>query len=56
MQHAEATKIVSVLVPLGEKDVGSVLRLVGILEELDDVQQVYANFDLSDEVFAKLSH
>ncbi len=56
VQHAEATKISSVLVPIGEKEAGSVLRLVGILEELDDVQQVYANFDLSDEVLAKLSH
>lgn len=56
VQHAEATKLSSVLVPLGEKEAGSVLRLVGILEELDDVQQVYANFDVSDEVLAKLSH
>ncbi len=56
VQHAEATKISSVLVPIGEKEAGSVLRLVSVLEELDDVQQVYANFDLSDEVLAKLSH
>ena len=28
-----------------------VLRLVDALEDLDDVQNVWANFDISDEVF-----
>ncbi|MBI5170470.1 MAG: YebC/PmpR family DNA-binding transcriptional regulator [Candidatus Eisenbacteria bacterium] len=56
VSSAEATKIASVHVPLGEKEAPSVLRLVGILEDLDDVQQVYANFDIPDEVLAKLSH
>jgi transcriptional/translational regulatory protein YebC/TACO1 len=27
-----------------------VLKLVDALEDLDDVQNVYANFDVSDEV------
>ena len=27
-------------------------RLIEALEELDDVQDVYANFDVSDEVLA----
>jgi transcriptional/translational regulatory protein YebC/TACO1 len=27
-----------------------VLRLVDALEDLDDVQNVYANFDVSDEI------
>lgn len=30
------------------------LRLIEKLEDLDDVQKVYANFDISDEVFEKL--
>jgi YebC/PmpR family DNA-binding regulatory protein len=32
----------------------SLMRLIGILEEDDDVQNVYANFDLSDEAAAKI--
>jgi len=28
------------------------LRLIDALEENDDVQEVYANFDISDEVMA----
>jgi transcriptional/translational regulatory protein YebC/TACO1 len=33
---------------------GAVLRLVDALEDLDDVQNVYANFDVSDDVLAEL--
>jgi YebC/PmpR family DNA-binding regulatory protein len=32
----------------------SVLRLVEAMEELDDTQQVYGNFDIDDEVMASL--
>ncbi|MFA6450007.1 MAG: YebC/PmpR family DNA-binding transcriptional regulator [bacterium] len=32
----------------------SVLRLVNFLEELDDVQNVFSNFDISDEIMEKL--
>jgi transcriptional/translational regulatory protein YebC/TACO1 len=32
-----------------------VLALVDALEEHEDVQQVYANFDIPDEVMEKLS-
>ncbi|MGB8651735.1 MAG: YebC/PmpR family DNA-binding transcriptional regulator, partial [Mycobacteriales bacterium] len=31
-----------------------VLKLVDALEDLDDVQNVYANFDVSDEVLASV--
>lgn len=38
-------------VPLAdEQDVRKVLRLIEALEDHDDVQNVYANFDASDEV------
>ncbi|MGH9915783.1 MAG: YebC/PmpR family DNA-binding transcriptional regulator, partial [Pyrinomonadaceae bacterium] len=33
----------------------SVLRLIATLDDDDDVQNVYANFEVSDEVLAKLS-
>jgi transcriptional/translational regulatory protein YebC/TACO1 len=32
-----------------------VLRLLDALEDLDDVQDVYANFDISDDVMAEVS-
>lgn len=31
------------------------MRLIDMLEDLDDVQKVYANFELSDEVMAELA-
>ncbi|MFN8586329.1 MAG: YebC/PmpR family DNA-binding transcriptional regulator [Candidatus Eisenbacteria bacterium] len=55
VQSAEATKLASVTVPLGEKEAPSVLRLIDVLEDLDDVQKVHANLDVPDEVLAKLS-
>ena len=56
VQSAEVTKLASVHVALTEKDAGSVLRLVEQLEENEDVQKVYANFVLPDEVLARLDH
>jgi len=55
-QSAELTKIASLLVPVSEKAGRSVLKLVDTLEDHDDVQKVYANFSMSDELMAKLSH
>jgi transcriptional/translational regulatory protein YebC/TACO1 len=31
------------------------MRLIEMIEDLDDVQKVYANFEFSDEVMAKLA-
>jgi YebC/PmpR family DNA-binding regulatory protein len=55
VQSAEVTKLAAVQVTLAEKDAGSVLRLVEMLEDNEDVQKVYANFVLPDEVLAKLA-
>ena len=41
--------------PLDEEKAQSVLRLIEVLEDDDDVQNVYANFEVDDEVLAKLS-
>jgi YebC/PmpR family DNA-binding regulatory protein len=49
---AETQFVPSVQVPLEEDGARKVLRLVDALEDLDDVQNVYANFDVSDEVLA----
>lgn len=50
MATAEVTQLPSTTVTLGEETARRVLRLVDALEDLDDVQSVYANFDISDEV------
>lgn len=42
-------------IELGEIDARKVLKLIDALEDLDDVNEVYANFDISDEVMAALS-
>lgn len=41
--------------PVDEEKAQSVLRLIGNLEDDDDVQNVYANFEVDDAVMAKLS-
>jgi transcriptional/translational regulatory protein YebC/TACO1 len=33
---------------------GKVLRLIDVLEDLDDVQNIFANMEISDEVLAQL--
>lgn len=40
--------------PLDEEDAARLLRLIDMLEDLDDVQQVYSNADISEEVLAQL--
>ena len=48
---AELTMLAKQSVPLSsEGDARKVLRLVDALEELDDVQNVYANFDIPDSI------
>ncbi len=53
-EMAEITQKPSVSVDLGVEDAEKVLRLVDVLEDLDDVQSVYSNADFSDEVMAQL--
>jgi YebC/PmpR family DNA-binding regulatory protein len=52
---AEASFMPSMNIELeDEKSAGSVLRLVEALEDLDDVQNVFGNFDVSDEIMESL--
>jgi len=51
---AEATFLPSVTVELDEDGATKVFRLIEALEDSDDVQNVYANFDVSDEVMEKV--
>jgi transcriptional/translational regulatory protein YebC/TACO1 len=46
---AEVTMLPQNTVKVTGKEAQQVLNLVESLEELDDVQQVYANFDIPDE-------
>jgi transcriptional/translational regulatory protein YebC/TACO1 len=51
---AEASFVPSMNVELDADGASKVFRLVEALEDLDDVQNVYANFDVSDDVMATL--
>ena len=42
-------------VTLDEDKAAAVLKLLDVLEDNDDVQNVYANFDIPESVMAKLS-
>jgi YebC/PmpR family DNA-binding regulatory protein len=54
-ESAEVTMVPSLSVPLDRDTAIKVLRLVDALEELDDVQDVYANFDIPDAVMAEMT-
>jgi YebC/PmpR family DNA-binding regulatory protein len=53
-ESAEANFLPSVSVPLDEDGARKVFRLLEALEDCDDVQNVYANFDVSDEIMEKV--
>jgi YebC/PmpR family DNA-binding regulatory protein len=50
VESADTAFLPSVSVPLDDENGRKVLRLVEALEDCDDVQNVWANFDVSDEV------
>ena len=51
---AELSMIPQSTIPVAGSEANQVLRLLEALEELDDVQNVYANFDIPEEVMAAL--
>jgi YebC/PmpR family DNA-binding regulatory protein len=52
VESAETTMLAQNTVPVTEENVAKqVLRMLDALEDHDDVQNVYANFDISDELF-----
>ncbi|HEV2371625.1 MAG TPA: YebC/PmpR family DNA-binding transcriptional regulator [Streptosporangiaceae bacterium] len=53
-ESAEVAFLPAVEVPLGEDQAKRVFRLIEALEDSDDVQDVYANYSVSDEVLEKL--
>jgi len=54
MLSAELTMSPQTLVPVGGQQARQVLALLDALEELDDVQNVSANFDIPEDVLAEV--
>ena len=56
VDSAEVTLVPTTTVPLeSENDARQVLRVIDLLEEHDDVQNVYANFDIPDSILTMVS-
>jgi YebC/PmpR family DNA-binding regulatory protein len=53
-ESADNNFLPSVQVPLDEEGARKIFKLIDALEDSDDVQNVFANFDVSDEVMAKV--
>ena len=53
-ESAEASFLPSVTVPLDAESATKVFRLIEALEDCDDVQNVYANFEVSDDVYEQI--
>jgi len=51
-ESAESSFVPSVTVQLDEEPARKVFKLIDVLDDCDDVQNVFANFDVSDEVMA----
>ncbi len=54
IEQAEVTQLPMTTVEVDAKVAPKILRLVDALEDLDDVQSVYANFDIPDDVLAEV--
>jgi transcriptional/translational regulatory protein YebC/TACO1 len=52
---AEVTMIPQNTVKLEGKEAEQIIRLMEALEDADDVQKAYANFDISEEILEKMS-
>ncbi|MCF6266330.1 MAG: YebC/PmpR family DNA-binding transcriptional regulator [Desulfuromusa sp.] len=53
-QSAEVTMIPQNLNPVEGKQAESLMKMIDVLEDNDDVQNVYTNFDISDEEMEKI--
>lgn len=54
-ESAQPSFLPAVNVPLESEGARKVFKLIDALEDTDDVQNVYANFDVSDEVLAEVT-
>ena len=53
-ESADTSFLPTLSIPLNAETATKVFELIDAIEELDDVQNVYGNFDVSDEVMASL--
>jgi YebC/PmpR family DNA-binding regulatory protein len=51
---AESSLVPTMTVPVDEDAARKVFKLIDVLEDCDDVQNIYANFDVSDEIMAAI--
>lgn len=54
VESADVTQLPASTVPVEEGDARKILRLIDALDDLDDVQAVYSNYDIDDEVMEKV--
>jgi len=54
-EQADVTMRPSTSVALGAKEAEQMVRLLEMLEDLDDVQQVYSNADIAEEILAQIA-
>ncbi len=50
VESADVTQLPTNSVPVEESDAKKLLRLIDALDDLDDVQEVFANYDIDDSV------
>jgi YebC/PmpR family DNA-binding regulatory protein len=55
LQSAELAYRPSILVPVDEQQAGRLMHLIEVLEELDDVEAVHANFDVPAGVLERVA-
>ena len=54
-ESADVSFLPSMQVPVDAENAQAIFELIDAIEECDDVQNVYGNFDVSDEVMASLA-
>ena len=54
IETGEVTQLPNLSVPIDAATAHKALRLIDAVDDLDDVQEVFGNFDISDEIMAAL--
>jgi len=53
-ESAEITMIPQTLTPIEGRQAESLMKMIDVLEDNDDVQNIYTNFDISDEEMERI--
>jgi len=54
VESADVTQLPSNLVPVEEREARGLLRLIDALDDLDDVQAVFSNYDIDDSIMERV--